>query len=81
VWGPVVGAFVIYYLVDRTLDGQPVLQALLSGVLIILVISVAPGGIVGLIEQGWSRLKELLGRRQSGGSRAPVQAPEAVRHA
>lgn len=47
--GPVIGAFVIYYLFDRALDGQPVLQALLSGMLVVAVITVAPGGIVGLL--------------------------------
>lgn len=56
-WGPVIGAFVMYYLVNRALDDQPVLAALLSGVLIIIVISLAPQGIEGLIRQGWSWLR------------------------
>jgi len=50
--GPIVGAFVIYYLVDRALDSQPVLQALLSGVLVIVVIELAPNGIVGVLRAG-----------------------------
>lgn len=53
--GPILGAFVIYYLVDRSLDGQPVLQALLNGVLVIAVIVVAPSGLVGLAKDSWSR--------------------------
>ena len=52
--GPIIGAFVIYYLVDRALEGQPVLQALLSGVLVIAVIELAPDGIVGLLRTGAS---------------------------
>jgi branched-chain amino acid transport system permease protein len=47
--GPIIGAFVIYYLVDRALESQPVLQALLSGVLVIAVIVAAPNGIVGVL--------------------------------
>jgi branched-chain amino acid transport system permease protein len=50
--GPIIGAFVIYYLVDRALESQPVLQALLSGVLVIAVIVVAPNGIVGVLRAG-----------------------------
>lgn len=61
-WGPVIGAFVIYYLVDRSLQDQPVVQALLSGVLIIIVISVAPGGIVGLLRSAATRLRGMSGR-------------------
>jgi len=49
VWGPVIGAFVIYYLVDRALEDQPVVQALLSGVLVIAVIVLAPDGLVGVL--------------------------------
>ena len=45
--GPIVGAFVIYYLIDRALEDQPVLQALLSGVLVIAVIELAPTGSSG----------------------------------
>jgi branched-chain amino acid transport system permease protein len=57
--GPILGAFVIYYLVDRSLDGQPVLQALLNGVLVIAVIVMAPNGLMGLIRGAWAS----MGRR------------------
>ncbi len=67
-WGPVVGAFVVYYLIDRSLEGQPVLQALLSGVLVVLVIVLAPQGIVGLMRQGMAALRF---RRE--GRDAPVE--------
>lgn len=78
VWGPVVGAFVIYYVVDRSLEGEPVLQALLSGVLVIAVISVAPSGIVGLVERGWARLRGLPRRRSATPVEPPVIAREAA---
>jgi branched-chain amino acid transport system permease protein len=66
--GPVIGAFVIYYLVDRGLQGQPVLQALLSGVLVIAVIELAPNGIVGVLRAAAAAAKRL--RRRPGGERA-----------
>jgi len=50
--GPIIGAFVIYYLVDRALAGHPVLQGLLSGVLVVAVIELAPDGIVGILRSG-----------------------------
>ncbi|WP_205473580.1 branched-chain amino acid ABC transporter permease [Nocardioides sp. SYSU D00038] len=55
--GPVLGAFVIYYLVNRSLEDQPMVQAILSGVLVIVVIVVAPRGIAGLLRSGvaWIR--------------------------
>lgn len=58
--GPVIGAFVIYYLVNRSLEDQPMVQAILSGVLVILVIVVAPRGIAGLLRSGVARAR---GRR------------------
>jgi branched-chain amino acid transport system permease protein len=61
-WGPVIGAYVIYYIVDRSLDNQPVLQALLSGVLIIAVIVLFPGGIMGVLQQGWTWLTGFVSR-------------------
>jgi branched-chain amino acid transport system permease protein len=80
VWGPVVGAFVIYYLVDRSLEGQPVLQALLSGILVIAVISLAPQGIVGLVDRGRLWLREVVARRTPARP-APVVVPEPTRGA
>ena len=72
-WGPVIGAFVIYYLVDRSLQDQPVVQALLSGVLIIVVISLAPQGIEGLIRQGWNAV---TGRKRRSAADAEPAAIE-----
>lgn len=76
-WGPVVGAFVIYYLVDRSLEDQPVVQALLSGVLVIAVIVVAPDGVVGLLRTGYARLRALATR--SPATQAAPRSPVGVR--
>lgn len=66
--GPIIGAFVIYYLVDRALESQPVLQALLSGVLVIAVIVVAPNGIVGVLRAGTDAVtNRLVHRRDNRG--------------
>lgn len=75
-WGPVIGAFVIYYGVDRSLQNQPVLQALLSGVLIIAVISLAPGGIMGVLTQLWSWATGLVRRTPSADDAPTAPAPE-----
>ena len=64
--GPIIGAFVIYYLVDRALQGQPVLQALLSGVLVLIVIQVAPNGIAGVLRGGIDAVANRLVRRRDG---------------
>jgi branched-chain amino acid transport system permease protein len=79
-WGPVIGAYVIYYVVDRSLDNQPVLQALLSGVLIIAVIILFPGGIMGVLQQGWTWLTGLVSRGKTEGptSAASVSEPASV---
>jgi branched-chain amino acid transport system permease protein len=71
--GPVIGAFVIYYLVDRSLEGQPVLQALLSGVLVIVVIVLAPRGISGLLRTGLAALAGAWSRRREPAVQAPLQ--------
>lgn len=76
-WGPVIGAFVIYYGVDRSLNSQPVLQALLSGVLIIAVISLFPGGIMGMLTQVWSWATRLV-RRAPADPAPSVVEPESV---
>ncbi|WP_088318552.1 branched-chain amino acid ABC transporter permease [Kineosporia sp. R_H_3] len=83
VWGPVVGAFVVYYLLDRSLEDQPVVQALLSGVLVIAVIVAAPGGVVGLVEAAAARVAGRRTRsRAAGPTAAKITSPagEGVTH-
>jgi branched-chain amino acid transport system permease protein len=55
--GPLVGAGVVYYLIEKQFENQPELAALLAGILVIAVIRFAPGGVWGLIAQvGQSRI-------------------------
>jgi branched-chain amino acid transport system permease protein len=76
--GPIIGAFVIYYLVDRALESQPVLQALLSGVLVIAVIVVAPAGIVGVLRAGWPAVARRVAYRRESQGRKKADAPAAT---
>lgn len=71
-WGPVVGAFVIYYLIDRSLEAQPVLQALLSGILVIIVIVLAPQGVVGIVRSGVAAVRGRFARKGSDPASRPV---------
>ncbi len=60
-----------------TADVSNTLQALLSGVLIIAVISLFPGGIMGMLTQVWSWATRLV--RRTPADPAPSAAePESV---
>ena len=65
VWGPVIGAVVIYYGITVQLQSLPAVSALLSGVILVLVIRFLPGGILGTIETG---VRALVARRGRGSS-------------
>ena len=54
----------------------PLVGYLLGGVLIILVISLAPGGIVGLFRSGWAKISGMRSRGEEDAS-APAE-DEAV---
>ena len=47
VWGPVLGAVVIYYGVTVQLQSLPAVSALLSGVILVVVIRFLPDGLLG----------------------------------
>ena len=47
VWGPTIGAIVIYYLITVQLQSVPAVSSIVSGILMILVIRFLPHGIVG----------------------------------
>jgi branched-chain amino acid transport system permease protein len=51
VWGPVVGAVLIYGGITVQLQSLPAVSALLSGAVLIVVIKVLPDGIVGAVER------------------------------
>lgn len=61
--GPLVGATVTYLLIEKQLEGQPEVAAVLSGLLVLAMIRVAPGGLWGLIE---SAARRWPGRRPVG---------------
>lgn len=54
VWGPVVGAIILYG-AQQLLDELAVWNLLISALLLIAVIRLAPGGIVELAARGWRR--------------------------
>ena len=54
--GPIVGAIVVFYLRQFSVDFAD-WSLLIEGVIVVLVVRFAPGGIVGLIKQGWITLR------------------------
>jgi len=66
VWGPVLGAVVIYYGITVQLQSLPAVSALLSGLILIIVIRFLPDGLLGTAERG---VRALLARRR------PVPGP------
>lgn len=52
VWGPVIGAALIYYGLTVQLQSLPTVSTLVSGVLLVLITKFVPGGILGLIQRG-----------------------------
>lgn len=49
--GPLVGAFVIYYLIDQPLEGHASFSVIVTGLLLIAMVRFAPGGLWGLFER------------------------------
>lgn len=58
IWGPILGATVLTILSDQVLSKFPELTMLLFGVILILVISVLPNGLMGLLAGFWQRRKK-----------------------
>lgn len=54
--GPIVGAFVVYYLIQQQLLNYPTLSAVLSGVLLVAVVRFTPNGIWGALCEGARRV-------------------------
>jgi branched-chain amino acid transport system permease protein len=53
--GPVLGVFLVYYCIQRQLESAANVSTILTGVLLILVIRFAPGGLWGVLQAGWER--------------------------
>jgi branched-chain amino acid transport system permease protein len=47
--GPLLGAFVVYYGIEKQLESSPEVSAILTGVLLVAVVRFAPGGLWGLV--------------------------------
>jgi branched-chain amino acid transport system permease protein len=60
--GPLIGAIVIFTL-QQTLQGYENLSSLLTGVLLILIIRLAPEGIVRMISKFFNRIAHYLSNR------------------
>lgn len=60
VWGPVLGAVVMFYVLDRALAGQPMVAAVLTGILLIAVISLFPGGLVEVVRRARTAVAKRL---------------------
>jgi branched-chain amino acid transport system permease protein len=63
-FGPVIGAALFTYIGELLLTRLPDLYMLIFGVVLILVITFMPNGVLGLIQRLW--------RRMRGGRRAPA---------
>lgn len=51
VWGPVIGAVIIYYGLTVLLQGFPYINLVVSGLLMIVLITLLPGGLLGGLRQ------------------------------
>ncbi len=65
VTGPLLGAGLMYYIVERGLEGMPDVAALLGGIIVIAVIRFAPGGLVGLLGQAIGATRTARSRRHA----------------
>ncbi len=68
--GPVIGAVVFTEAQDQLLSNFPDLFMLIFGVVLIIAIVFMPNGIVGVLQQGWRRI------RQGRGGGGPKEAVE-----
>lgn len=65
--GPVIGAVVFAFLRERLLTSFPEVFMLIFGAVMIIAVLFLPGGIVGLFQQIWRKI-----RGRIGGTRAPA---------
>jgi branched-chain amino acid transport system permease protein len=64
--GPVLGVFLVYYCIQRPLESSANLSTILTGVLLILVIRFAPGGLWGVLQAAAGRGWTWARRRRDG---------------
>lgn len=70
VWGPAIGAVIIYYGLTVLLQGFPYVNLVVSGLLMIVLITLLPGGLIGGVKQLYERYAAKRGAKQ--------QAPPAA---
>lgn len=75
--GPVIGVLVVYYGIQQQLEGSPEVSSLLTGVLLVLIVRLAPTGIWGLIRDAVARLRSRSTPRPLGGAPAAVETRSA----
>jgi urea transport system permease protein len=68
VWGAVLGAVLVNWGRTRVSESHPDNWIYFQGLLFIVVLAFAPGGIVGLLRSGWDTVR--------GFGRRPPAAPE-----
>lgn len=51
IWGPAIGAVIIYYGLTVLLQGFPYVNLVVSGLLMIVLITLLPGGLIGGVKQ------------------------------
>jgi branched-chain amino acid transport system permease protein len=73
--GPLVGAGLIYWAIEKQLEGHPAVATSLAGALVLVVISVTPGGIWGALVSA-ARLAASLGRRRALRRMEGLKTPE-----
>lgn len=77
VWGPAIGAVIIYYGLTVLLQGFPYVNLVVSGLLMIVLITLLPGGLIGGVKQLYERVR--AGRRKQ--QAPPAEAMSGVRSA
>lgn len=79
--GPAIGAFLVIMLPEWLPSDVPELAPVLFGLSLVLLMRVAPGGIVGLLRRGMAQVSRRVNRPSTGGSPddlAPDTVPSAL---
>jgi branched-chain amino acid transport system permease protein len=75
VWGPAIGAVIIYYGLTVLLQGFPYVNLVVSGLLMIVLITLLPGGLIGGVKQLSERW---AAKRRTTGQQAPPASAAAA---
>jgi urea transport system permease protein len=78
VWGAVLGAILVNWGRTRVSESHPDNWVYFQGLLFIVVLAFAPGGIMGLLRSGVDRVRGLLPGRAGRPGGVPTPAVEAA---